>query len=150
MLPKGELGASVSLQLTLILLTWKIWWAPNNASRLQMGFNLAFKGLTQSLQRLATAWTVHRYNPGGGVICLTGPNQPWSPPSLLYNWYRLSFAGVKRLGRGVDHPPASSAEVKERVELYLCSPSGPICLVLGWTLSFFCMKSGAKTVQMKW
>jgi hypothetical protein len=28
-------------------------------------------------------------------------------------------------GRGVDHPPPSSAEVKERVELHLCSPSGP-------------------------
>ena len=25
--------------LTLILLTWRIWWAPNNASRWQMGFN---------------------------------------------------------------------------------------------------------------
>jgi len=31
--------------LTLILLTWRIWWPPNNASRWQMGFNLAFKGL---------------------------------------------------------------------------------------------------------
>jgi len=29
-----------------------------------------------------------------------------------------SFIGVKRPGRGVDHPPTSSAEVKERVELY--------------------------------
>jgi hypothetical protein len=31
--------------LTLILLTWKIWWAPNNARIWQMGFNWAFKGL---------------------------------------------------------------------------------------------------------
>jgi len=31
--------------LTLILLTWRIWWVSNNASRWQMGFNLAFKGL---------------------------------------------------------------------------------------------------------
>ena len=31
--------------LALILLTWRIWWAPNNASRWQMGFNSAFKGL---------------------------------------------------------------------------------------------------------
>jgi hypothetical protein len=31
--------------LTLNPLTFKIWWAPNNASRWQMGFNLAFKGL---------------------------------------------------------------------------------------------------------
>jgi hypothetical protein len=28
-----------------------------------------------------------------------------------------SFTGVKRLGRGVDHPPPSSAEVKERLQL---------------------------------
>ena len=25
---------------TVILLTWRIWWAPNNASKWQMGFNL--------------------------------------------------------------------------------------------------------------
>jgi hypothetical protein len=31
--------------LTPILLTWRIWRAPNNASRWQMGFNSAFKGL---------------------------------------------------------------------------------------------------------
>jgi hypothetical protein len=31
--------------LTLILLTWRIWWAPNNASRWQIGFNSPFKGL---------------------------------------------------------------------------------------------------------
>jgi hypothetical protein len=31
--------------LTLILLTWRIWWAPNNASKWQMGFKSAFKGL---------------------------------------------------------------------------------------------------------
>jgi len=36
-----------------------------------------------------------------------------------------SFPGVRRPGRGVDHPPQYSAEVKERVELYLYSTSGP-------------------------
>ena len=44
-----------------------------------------------------------------------------------------SFPGVKRSGRGVDHPPPSSAEVKERVALYFYSPSGPSWPVLGWT-----------------
>jgi len=33
--------------LTLILLTWRIWRAPNNASRRKMGFNSAFKDLNQ-------------------------------------------------------------------------------------------------------
>jgi len=41
------------------------------------------------------------------------------------------FPGVKRPAPGVDHPPPSSAEVKERVELYLYSPSGPPWPVLG-------------------
>jgi hypothetical protein len=43
-----------------------------------------------------------------------------------------SFPGVKR--RGVNNPPQSSAEVKERVELFLYSPSGPSWPVIGWTL----------------
>ena len=41
-----------------------------------------------------------------------------------------SFPGVKRPGHGVDQPPPSSAVVRERVELYLCSPSGPSWPVL--------------------
>jgi hypothetical protein len=48
--------------------------------------------------------------------------------------YRVSFPVIKRPGRGVDHPPSSSAEVKERVELYLYSPSGPSWPVLRRTL----------------
>jgi len=36
-----------------------------------------------------------------------------------------SFLGVKWSGRGVDHQPPSGAKVKERLELYLYSPSGP-------------------------
>ena len=35
--------------LTLHPLTWKIWRAPNNASKWQMGFNLAFKELNVEL-----------------------------------------------------------------------------------------------------
>jgi len=51
----------------------------------------------------------------------TGPAAFPSP----YTTGTGSFPGVKRPGHGVDHPPASNAEVKERVELYLYSPSGP-------------------------
>jgi len=46
------------------------------------------------------------------------------------------FPGVKRPGRGVDHPTSYSAEVKERVELCLYSPSWPSGPVRGWTLPF--------------
>jgi len=46
----------------------------------------------------------------------------------------LSFPVVKRPVRGVDHPPPPNAEEKERVELYIYSPSGPLWPVLGRTL----------------
>jgi hypothetical protein len=42
-----------------------------------------------------------------------------------YTMGTVSFSGVKRPGRGVDHPPPSSADVKETVDLYLYSLSGP-------------------------
>jgi hypothetical protein len=45
-----------------------------------------------------------------------------------------SFSGVKQPGRGIDHSPPSIAGVKEIVELYLYSPSGPSWSVLESTL----------------
>ena len=45
-----------------------------------------------------------------------------------------SFQEVKQAGRGVDHPPQSSAEVKKIVKMYFYSPSGPSWSVLGLTL----------------
>ena len=48
-----------------------------------------------------------------------------------------SFLGLKQPGRGIDHPPPSSIEVKARIELYISSPSGPSWPVLGWTSPFF-------------
>jgi hypothetical protein len=54
-----------------------------------------------------------------------GPTQP------PIQWVPGLFLGVKRPGRGVDHQPPSNAEEKERVELYLYSPSGPSWPVLG-------------------
>ena len=53
------------------------------------------------------------------------------PTQSLIQWVPVISPGVKRPGRGVDHSPPSSAEVKERVELYLYSPSGPLWPVLG-------------------
>jgi hypothetical protein len=51
----------------------------------------------------------------GNEIFRSRPDRPWGPPSFLYKGLRVSFLGVKRPGRGVDHPPPSSASVKERV-----------------------------------
>ena len=42
---KVKLKITLFISLTLILLTWRIWWAPTNANKWRMGFNSAFKGL---------------------------------------------------------------------------------------------------------
>jgi len=55
------------------------------------------------VQRLATGWTGRGSNPSGGQIFGTRPDRLWDPPSLLYNGHPVSFLGVKRPGRGVDH-----------------------------------------------
>ena len=53
-----------------------------------------------------------------------------------YTMGTRSLLGVKQPGHGVDHPPASSSEVKERVELYLYSPFRSSWPVLRWTYHF--------------
>jgi hypothetical protein len=84
----------------------------------------------------ATGWTVRGSNPGGRENFLTCPDWPWGPPRLLYNGYQVSLPGCKVAGAWRYHPPLSSAEVKERVELHPYSHSGPSWPVLGWTLPF--------------
>ena len=88
-------------------------------------------GIPQSVQRLATGWTVRGSNPGGGAR-FSAPLQtvPGAHPAS-YTMVTASLPGVKRSGRGVDNPPPSSAEVKERVELYIFYSSGLSWSVLG-------------------
>jgi hypothetical protein len=74
-------------------------------------------------------------NHGGCEIFLTGPDGA-HPAS--YAMGTSSFLGVKQTGRGVDHPPLSNAEVKERIKLYLYSPSGSVWPVLGRNLYILC------------
>jgi hypothetical protein len=75
---------------------------------------------------------------GPGIECRWGRDfphpfrpalRPTQPP---IQWIPGLFPeGVKRPGHGVDHQPPSNAEVKERVKLYLFSPSGPSWPVIG-------------------
>ena len=73
----------------------------------------------------------NKKDPGGCEIFRTRPYRPWGPSSLFYNGCGLFFQGGKRSGRGVNDSPKFSAEVKERVEVYLHSTSGPSWPVLG-------------------
>jgi hypothetical protein len=67
---------------------------------------------------------------GVSVLVLTGPGA--HPAS--YNMGTGSSPWVKRPGRGVNNSPSSTAEVKERVGLYVYSHSGPSWRILGWNL----------------
>ena len=102
--------------------------------------------VAQSVQRLATGWTVRASNPGGGEISHTCPDRPWGPSSLLYNGYRVFPGGKERPRRDADPSPPSSSVGHERVELYLYSPYGPYGLyrasvpVQGCTLPYWRMK----------
>jgi hypothetical protein len=58
---------------------------------------------------------------------------PGAPSSVLHNVYRV-FPGGKAAWAWSWLPTQSSADVKERVELYLYSPSGPSWPFLGWPL----------------
>jgi hypothetical protein len=53
------------------------------------------------------------------TLLQTGPE---AHPSFLYNGYRVFPGGKIRPGREADPSTPSSAEVKNRVELYLYSP----------------------------
>jgi hypothetical protein len=58
----------IVINLTPYLLTWRIWWAPNNARKWHMGFNWAFKGLIFLIHGCTIYWNgleVHR--------CMGGP-----------------------------------------------------------------------------
>ena len=80
---------------------------------------------------LDVPWIESRW--GIGFPYLSGmtvePNQP------TMRWVTLLSSEVKRTGRSVDHTTPSIAEVKERVELCIYSPSGPPQPVLGWNFT---------------
>jgi hypothetical protein len=82
-----------------------------------------------------TGCTVRWSNPGGGEIFRTVHTGSGAHP-VSCTMGAGSFPGVKRPGRGVDHPPSSRADVKERVDLYLHSTSRRSWPVIGWTMGW--------------
>ena len=78
--PSCKISANFCPSLTLTLLTWRIWWSPNNANRWQMGFNSAFKGLKYPLTLTLLTWRI------------------WWAPNYASRWqmgFNLAFKGLK-------------------------------------------------------
>ena len=118
--------------------TYRVWFARSARKRLLVGPRCTCADnikrvvqkqdvgrVAQSVQRLATGWTVRGSNPGEGEIFRTCSDRPWGPPSLLYNGYRVFPGDKKRPGRDCSHSPTSSAVGDETVELYLYFSYGP-------------------------
>jgi hypothetical protein len=59
--------------------------------------NVCFKSVSQSVQRLPTAWTIRDLNSGWGEVYHTHPDRPWAPLSFIYNGYRV-IPGSKAAG----------------------------------------------------
>jgi len=72
--------------LTLILLTLRIWWAPNNASKWPMGFNSAFRGLNAEL------------NPIWHLLVLLGAHY-----ILHFSRIRVKVCAVMALANGLNY-----------------------------------------------
>ena len=121
------------MELRLILIIWNIF----HFSHVQVtGFSYFDKQLiVNNLHFSYGAGRSGNRIPEGGEIFRTRPDHSLGHPnSCILD--TGSLPGVKRSGYGVDHPPPSTAEVKEIVMLHLYSPSGPSWSVVVWILTF--------------
>jgi len=109
----------------------RVWKYPNpNANKPYIWTHIFWQcgvGVAQSILRRATGWTV-RWGARFSVHIKTDPGAHQPTRTLCSG----SFLGFKC--RRFKHPPSSSAEVKERVELHLYSPFGSSYPVQGWTV----------------
>jgi hypothetical protein len=88
----------------------------------------------QSFGRESWAGIANRYGRDGPGSETRGGGQIFRTHSTSYTMGTGSFPGAKLPGRCVHHLLTSSAEVKERVERHLYSPSMPWLPVLGQSL----------------
>ena len=72
-----------------------------------------------------------------GTRFSVSPDRPWSPPSPLYNRYRVFPVGKVQPGRAADHSPPSSAAVMEEYSYTSTHPLGHIGPVTGSVYLFY-------------
>jgi hypothetical protein len=86
--------------------------------------------VAKSVQRLATGWTVRGSNPGEGEFFAHVQTDLGAHPASC-TMGTGSFPGIKRQGRGVEHPPPPSAEVENEYSYTFTPLLGPWWLVIG-------------------
>ena len=87
----------------------------NDWAALRLGsliLSLQRAGIAQSVQRITTGWTVRGSNPGGGRFSIPFHTGPGAHPTS-HKMGTGSFPGVKRPGRGVNHPPPLAPRLKK-------------------------------------
>ena len=106
--------------------------SPGAKSRL--GGRLSWSEVFVAILRFfnTTGRTVWGPNPGGERD-FPHPSRPALGPTQPPIQCVPGLSRVNQPGRGVDHPPPSSAKFEGGVELYIYFPSGPSLPVLGWT-----------------
>ena len=77
-------------------------------------------------------WMVRGSNSGWGEVFRTRPDRSWG---ILHNGYRV-FPGGKAASVWYWQHTPSRAEVKERIRIYIYSPSGPLRPLLGRTFLY--------------
>ena len=91
---------------------------PSGLVEARTGIVLAFRR-----PGLATGWTVRGSKFGVGEIFRTRPNRPWAHPAS-YTLGTGPLLGVKRPGRGVDHPPHLAPRLKKQQSYTSTPPLG--------------------------
>ena len=92
--------------------------------------------LEKTVYRLATDRTVRGLNPGEGPDFPHSSRPPLGSTQTPIQWVSGLFPGLKRPGRGVDHPPPSSTDINTFAASYLNTQG----------LNNSCLKSPASTL----
>ena len=82
-------------------------------------------GVAQSVQRLATDWTVRGQNSGRGEFSAPVKTGRGSHPAS-YTMGTCPFPGVKRTGRGFNHPSHMLKKAKNYTSIHLLSLNGRV------------------------
>ena len=88
---KEETDILILSTLTLILLTWRIWWDPNNDRKWQTGFNSAFKALNAELNpicHLLALLGIHHILHVSRIRTVSAGERP-AAAHLLRSWVRI-------------------------------------------------------------